>query len=105
MAARDEPSLEAFCRAAVTAGAVGSDVETYLTCPLRYKFAGCCGSRASRRSTSASGSSVHQVLERFHGTGGGGSEEMMRLLEIAWRRGGFSDSDEDVSCARRPASR
>jgi len=37
------------------------------------------------------------VLERFHdtGTGAGGAEEMMRLLEAGWRRGGFTDSDEE----------
>ena len=38
---------------------------------------------------------MHQVLERFHESGGGGSEEMMRLLDTAWRRGGFADSDEE----------
>ena len=38
---------------------------------------------------------MHQVLERFHESGGGSGEEMMRLLDTAWRRGGFADSDEE----------
>jgi DNA helicase-2/ATP-dependent DNA helicase PcrA len=96
MAARDEPSLEAFLpRRGDGLVLSASDVETYLSCPLRYKFARVLRIPREPTLNQRFGIVVHQVLERFHGTGGGGSEEMMRLLEIAWRRGGFSDSDEE----------
>ncbi len=96
MAAREEPSLEAFLpRRGDGLVLSASDVETYLSCPLRYKFARVLRIPREPTLNQRFGILVHQVLERFHGTGGGGSEEMMRLLEIAWRRGGFSDSDEE----------
>jgi DNA helicase-2/ATP-dependent DNA helicase PcrA len=96
MAARDEPTLEAFLpRRGDGLVLSASDVETYRTCPLRYKFARVLRIPREPTLNQRFGILVHQVLERFHGTGGGGPEEMMRLLEIGWRRGGFSDSDEE----------
>ena len=59
IAARNEPSLEAFLprRGDGALSLSASDLDLYLTCPLKYKFAGSSRSRRSRRSTSASGSS------------------------------------------------
>jgi len=57
-AAREEPSLAAFLpRRGDGLVLSAPDVESYITCPLRYKFARVLRIRASRHSTSASGSS------------------------------------------------
>jgi DNA helicase-2/ATP-dependent DNA helicase PcrA len=96
MAAREEPTLEAFLpRRGDGLVLSASDVESYLTCPLRYKFARVLRIPREPTLNQRFGILVHQVLERFHGSGGDGVEEMMRLLDAGWRRGGFSDSDEE----------
>ena len=96
MAAREEPTLEAFLpRRGEGLVLSASDVESYRSCPLRYKFARVLRIPREPTLNQRFGILVHQVLERFHGTGGGSLEEMMRLLEAGWRRGGFSDSDEE----------
>jgi DNA helicase-2/ATP-dependent DNA helicase PcrA len=38
---------------------------------------------------------LHQVLERFHAREPGGLPELLGLLDAAWRRGGFGDSEEE----------
>jgi DNA helicase-2/ATP-dependent DNA helicase PcrA len=96
MAAREEPSLEAFLpRRGDGLVLSASDVETYLTCPLRYKFARVLRIPREPTLNQRFGILVHQVLERFHGSGSSSNDEMMRLLSLAWRRGGFTDSDEE----------
>jgi len=96
MAAREEPTLEAFLpRRGDGLVLSASDVESYLTCPLRYKFARVLRIPREPTLNQRFGILVHQVLERFHATGGESNEAMMSLLEAAWRRGGFSDSDEE----------
>ena len=96
VAAREEPTLEAFLpRRGEGLVLSASDVESYLSCPLRYKFARVLRIPREPTLNQRFGILIHQVLERFHGSGGGGSDEMMRLLEAAWRRGGFADSDEE----------
>jgi DNA helicase-2/ATP-dependent DNA helicase PcrA len=96
MAAREEPTLEAFLpRRGDGLVLSASDVESYRSCPLRYKFARVLRIPREPTLNQRFGILVHQVLERFHGTGGGSAEEMMRLLEAGWRRGGFTDSDEE----------
>ena len=95
-AAREEPSLAAFLpRRGDGLVLSASDIENYLTCPLRYKFARVLRIPREPTLNQRFGILVHQVLERFHESGGGGAEEMMRLLEAGWRRGGFADSDEE----------
>ncbi|HEY7966507.1 MAG TPA: ATP-dependent DNA helicase [Solirubrobacteraceae bacterium] len=96
MAAREEPTLAAFLpRRGDGLVLSASDVESYLTCPLRYKFARVLRIPREPTLNQRFGIVVHQVLERFHGGGGGDSEQMLRLLDAAWRRGGFADSDEE----------
>ena len=96
MAAREEPTLEAFLpRRGEGLMLSASDVETYLTCPLRYKFARVLRIPREPTLNQRFGILMHQVLERFHGSGAGGQEELLRLLDAGWRRGGFSDSDEE----------
>jgi DNA helicase-2/ATP-dependent DNA helicase PcrA len=74
-----------------------SDVETYRSCPLRYKFARVL--RVPREPTlnQRFGIVVHQVLERYHQQARAetGPVAMLELLDGAWRRGGFGDSAEE----------
>ncbi|HVS29595.1 MAG TPA: ATP-dependent DNA helicase, partial [Solirubrobacteraceae bacterium] len=97
VAARDEPSLEAFLpRRGDGLVLSASDVDTYRTCPLKYKFARVLRIPQEPTVNQRFGILVHQVLERFHGGSGRGSlAEMLGLLEAGWRRSGFGDSDEE----------
>jgi DNA helicase-2/ATP-dependent DNA helicase PcrA len=102
MAARDEPTLEAFLpRKGEGLVLSASDVETYRRCPLRYKFARVLKIPTEQTLNQRFGIVVHQVLERFHATGGpqdgngeGGQRtlpELLELLDAAWRRAGMGD--------------
>src|SRR6185312_7125576 len=115
IAARDEPSLEAFLpRRGEGVVLSASDIDTYRTCPLKYKFARVFRIPQEPTVHQRFGIVVHQVLERFHaGAGGAGSgsagsgsagsggavtgslPELLGLLEASWRRGGFGDSEQE----------
>jgi DNA helicase II / ATP-dependent DNA helicase PcrA len=94
--ARDEPSLEPFLP---TRGdgllLSASDIETYRTCPLKYKFARVFRIPSEPTMNQRFGILVHQVLERYHSSGGRTLDELLGLLEAGWRRGGFGGSDEE----------
>ncbi len=97
IAARDEPSLEPFLP---TRGdgllLSASDIETYRTCPLKYKFARVFRIPSEPTLNQRFGILVHQVLERYHQAGPGSSlDELHGLLEAGWRRGGFGSSEEE----------
>ncbi|MEA2298399.1 MAG: ATP-dependent helicase UvrD/PcrA [Solirubrobacteraceae bacterium] len=95
-AAREEPSLEPFLpRRGAGLVLSASDIETYRTCPLKYKFARVLRIPQEPTLNQRFGILVHQVLERFHATGSAGEDAMLGLLDAAWRRGGFGDSDEE----------
>ncbi len=75
-----------------------SDIDTYRTCPLKYKFARVFRIPQEPTIHQRFGILVHQVLERFHA----GARrrrirlaELLGLLEAGWRRGGFGDSEEE----------
>ena len=97
VAARDEPSLEAFLpRRGEGLALSAGDVETYRICPLRYKFARVFRIPQEPTLNQRFGILVHQVLERFHAPGGARSlDELSGLLDAGWRRGGFGDTDEE----------
>jgi DNA helicase II / ATP-dependent DNA helicase PcrA len=97
VAARDEPSLEPFLpRRGEGLMLSASDIETYRTCPLKYKFARVFRIPQEPTINQRFGILVHQVLERFHAGGGTRSlAELLGLLDAGWRRGGFGDSDEE----------
>ncbi|MGI8902274.1 MAG: ATP-dependent helicase [Solirubrobacteraceae bacterium] len=107
VAARDEPTLEAFLPKRGD-GAVlsASDIDTYRACPLKYKFARVL--RIPREPTlhQRFGILVHQVLERFHATDGptGTLAELLGLLDEGWRRGGFGSSEEERQLCGKAAS-
>jgi DNA helicase II / ATP-dependent DNA helicase PcrA len=97
LAARDEPSLEPFLpRRGEGLVLSASDIETYRACPLRYKFARVFRIPSEPTLNQRFGIVVHQVLERFHTSGGSAPEDLVDLLEAGWRRGGFGDSDQEI---------
>jgi DNA helicase-2/ATP-dependent DNA helicase PcrA len=98
MAARDEPSLEPFLP--LRGGGVvlsASDIDTYRTCPLKYKFARVFRIPQEPTVHQRFGILLHQVLERFHaqGTSPGTLAELLGLLDSGWRRAGFGDTEEE----------
>ena len=74
-----------------------SDIDTYRTCPLKYKFARVFRIPQEPTIHQRFGILVHQVLERFHGREetAAALPELLGLLEAGWRRGGFGDSEEE----------
>jgi DNA helicase-2/ATP-dependent DNA helicase PcrA len=98
VAARDEPSLESFL-AKRGEGMVlsASDIDTYRTCPLKYKFARVFRIPQEPTVHQRFGILVHQVLERFHARerSSGTLADLLGLLDAGWRRGGFGDSEEE----------
>lgn len=98
LAARDEPSLVPFLpRRGAGIVLSASDIDTYRTCPLRYKFARVFRIPQEPTVHQRFGIVVHQVLERFHARAGsaGTLAELLGLLDSAWRRAGFADSEEE----------
>jgi DNA helicase II / ATP-dependent DNA helicase PcrA len=96
IAARDEPSLEPFlARRGEGLVLSASDIETYRSCPLRYKFARVFRIPSESTLNQRFGIVVHQVLERYHSSRGQTLAQLLDLLDAGWRRGGFSDSDQE----------
>ncbi len=101
IAARHEPSLEAFLprRGDGALSLSASDLDLYLTCPLKYKFRRVFGIPEEPTINQRFGILIHSVLERFHkdtGEGNGGLAELMDLFESGWRRSGFGSSDDEL---------
>jgi DNA helicase II / ATP-dependent DNA helicase PcrA len=95
-AARTEPSLEAFLpRRGDGLALSASDIETYRTCPLRYKFARVLRIPQEPTLNQRFGILVHQVLERYHQSPTETLDEMLMLLDGGWRRAGLGDSEEE----------
>ncbi len=96
IAARAEPSLEPFLpKRGDGLMLSASDIETYRTCPLKYKFARVFRIPQEPTLNQRFGIVVHQVLERYHVGGMRSLDDLVGLLEAAWRRGGFGESDEE----------
>ncbi|MGB2711264.1 MAG: PD-(D/E)XK nuclease family protein, partial [Conexibacter sp.] len=104
IAAREEPTLEAFLpRRGDGLVLSASDIDTYRTCPLKYKFARVFRIPQEPTLNQRFGILVHQVLERFHAAAGparpagaGSLDEMLGLLDAGWRRGGFGGSEQEI---------
>jgi DNA helicase-2/ATP-dependent DNA helicase PcrA len=98
VAARDEPSLEPFLPKRGEGVVISaSDIDTYRTCPLKYKFARVFRIPQEPTIHQRFGILLHQVLERFHVREGvsGSLPELLGLLDAGWRRAGFGDSEEE----------
>jgi len=98
IAAREEPSLEPFLPTRGEGLVLSaSDIDTYRTCPLKYKFARVFRIPQEPTLNQRFGIAVHQVLERFHvGDEPQTVEGMLGLLDAAWRRGGFGGSEQEI---------
>jgi superfamily I DNA/RNA helicase/RecB family exonuclease len=102
IAARHEPSLEAFLprRGDGALSLSASDLDLYLTCPLKYKFRRVFGIPQEPTINQRFGILVHNVLERFHKEAAEGEEagveRLMDLFEAGWRRSGFGTSDDEL---------
>ncbi len=107
IAARHEPSLEAFLprRGDKRLSLSASDLDLYLTCPLKYKFARVFGIPQEPTINQRFGILVHNVLERFHKEEGEAGEDGLRrltgLYEAGWRRSGFGSSDDELQYRER----
>jgi DNA helicase-2/ATP-dependent DNA helicase PcrA len=96
IAARDEPSLEPFLpKRGEGLVLSASDIETYRSCPLKYKFARVFRIPSEPTLNQRFGILIHQVLERYHAGHGETRGELGTLLQAGWRRGGFGDSEEE----------
>jgi DNA helicase-2/ATP-dependent DNA helicase PcrA len=97
-----EPSLDPFIpRRGRGLMLSASDIDTYRICPLRYKFARVFRIPQEPTIYQRFGIVLHQVLERFHSSGGGDLPALMELFEASWRRGGFGDSDDEQQFRKR----
>jgi DNA helicase-2/ATP-dependent DNA helicase PcrA len=101
IAAREEPSLEAFLprRGDGRLSLSASDLTLYLTCPLKYKFARVFGIPQEPTINQRFGILMHNVLERFHKEPPAEGDELRtlnRLFEGGWRRGGFGGTDDEM---------
>jgi DNA helicase-2/ATP-dependent DNA helicase PcrA len=107
IAAREEPSLEAFLpRRGEGLALSATDIELYRTCPLKYKFARVFGIPQEQTINQRFGIVIHQVLERFHkqeasGEGVPSLDHLMSLFAVAWRRAGFGESDDELQFRER----
>ena len=96
IAPRGDPSLEPFLpRRGSGLALSASDVETYRSCPLRYKFARVLRIPTEQTLSQRFGIAVHQVLERFHSVDGTSLEQLLDLLDAGWRRSGLGDGERE----------
>ena len=110
VAARDEPSLEAFLpRRGDGLALSATDIDLYRTCPLKYKFRRVFSIPQETTINQRFGIVIHQVLERFHKHETSGPPEgeqaslnrLMTLFDAAWRRSGFGVSDDEMQFKER----
>ncbi len=105
--ARDDPSVESFLPTRGDGVVLSaSDIDTYRTCPLKYKFARVFRIPQEPTIHQRFGIVVHQVLERFHARdeSNGTLPELLGLLDASWRRGGFGESEEERQLRGKAAS-
>lgn len=101
---RDEPSLDAFLpRRGEDLRLSATDLDMYLTCPLKYKFARVFGIPTPPTVNMRFGIVIHNVLQRFHELEQDvgrpvpdGENRLMGLLEEGWRRGGFGETHDEL---------
>jgi DNA helicase II / ATP-dependent DNA helicase PcrA len=94
IAPREASSLGPFLpRKGIGLALSASDIETYRSCPLRYKFARVLRIPTEQTLHQRFGIAMHQVLERFHADGAETLEQMLALLETGWRRNGFGETE------------
>jgi RecB family exonuclease len=96
LAPREEASLGPFLpRKGIGLALSASDIHTYRSCPLRYKFARVLRIPTEQTIHQRFGIVVHQVLERYHSEGGTTLAQMLDLLETGWRRSGLGEAEPE----------
>jgi RecB family exonuclease len=94
---REEHSLGPFLpRKGVGLALSASDIQTYRSCPLRYKFARVLRIPTEQTVHQRFGIVVHQVLERYHTEDGRTLAQMLELLEVVWRRSALGESPSEL---------
>jgi RecB family exonuclease len=94
---REEHSLGPFLpRKGVGLALSAGDIQTYRSCPLRYKFARVLRIPTEQTVHQRFGIVVHQVLERYHSENGGSLAQMLELLEVVWRRSALGGSPYEL---------
>jgi DNA helicase-2/ATP-dependent DNA helicase PcrA len=94
---REEHSLGPFLpRKGVGVALSASDIQTYRSCPLRYKFARVLRIPTEQTVHQRFGIVVHQVLERYHSEDGRTLTQMLDLLDTVWRRSALGESESDL---------
>jgi len=73
-----------------------SDIQTYRSCPQRYKYARVLRIPVEQTVHQRFGIVVHQVLERYHAAGGSTLDELLELLESVWRRSALGEGAQDM---------
>ncbi len=97
LVAREELSLEPFLpRRGAGLAMSASDIQTYLGCPLRYKFARVLRIPAPQTVQQRFGIVIHQVLERYHSGPDRTLEALLELLEQVWRRSALGETETDL---------
>jgi DNA helicase-2/ATP-dependent DNA helicase PcrA len=92
----EEHSLRAFLpRRGSGLAMSASDIETYRSCPLRYKFARVLRIPTEQTIHQRFGIVVHQVLERYHSEGATTLAGLLELLDTGWRRAGFGREERE----------
>jgi DNA helicase-2/ATP-dependent DNA helicase PcrA len=96
IAPREQHSLGPFLpRRGIGLALSASDIHTYRSCPLRYKFARVLRIPTEQTVHQRFGIVVHQVLERYHSEGASMLAQMLALLDAGWRRAGFGEGERD----------
>jgi CRISPR/Cas system-associated exonuclease Cas4 (RecB family) len=96
VAPREQHSLGPFLpRKGIGLALSASDIHTYRSCPLRYKYARVLRIPTVQTVHQRFGIVVHQVLERYHADGGETLQQLLALLDAGWRRAGFGESERD----------
>lgn len=105
LAFADERSLGPFLpRKGSGLALSASDIETYRSCPLRYKFGRVLRIPTEQTVHQRFGIVVHQVLERFHAAGGGTAEDLQALLDGCWRRAGLGHEGHEAELLEKARS-
>jgi DNA helicase-2/ATP-dependent DNA helicase PcrA len=96
LAPREQHSLGPFLpRKGVGLALSASDIHTYRSCPLRYKYARVLRIPTEQTVHQRFGIVVHQVLERYHSEGGETLAQMLELLDAVWRRSALGESEPE----------
>jgi DNA helicase II / ATP-dependent DNA helicase PcrA len=103
LAPREQHSLVPFLpRKGSGLALSASDIFTYRSCPLRYKYARVLRIPVEQTLPQRFGIVVHQTLERYHSDDRASSlEHMLLLLDGCWKRAGLGEGDDHGELRRK----